>query len=390
MIYFDSAATSWPKPPEVWQAMEHFIKEVGASPGRAGHKLTVTANKIVNETRQQLADLFSIRNHERIIFTLNATDSLNLAIKGLLQPGDHVITSSMEHNSVTRPLYTMESYGVQVTKIMCNQQGDMDIREMEKAILPNTKAIILTHASNVTGTIMPVEEIGRLAAQYQLHFIMDAAQTAGTIRIDVKKLNLSILTFPGHKSLYGPQGTGGLYIREDVNLRTLREGGTGSGSETPTQPSMMPERYESGTLNAVGIAGLGAGVKFIRKTGLEKIREREMDLTKRFLQGAAAIRELKVYGKQTTDQRVSVVAFKIEGYKASEVGEILDKEYNIACRAGLHCAPDAHQTLGTFQEKLVRFSFSYFNKPEEVDFALDALRKIASDKPKIGTLPVGK
>ncbi|ABO48815.1 cysteine desulfurase family protein [Desulforamulus reducens MI-1] len=386
MVYFDSAATSWPKPPEVWQAMEHFIRKVGASPGRAGHKRTVEANKIVDETRQLLADLFNVDDYQRIIFTLNATDSLNLAIKGLLRPGDHVVTSSMEHNSVTRPLYTLEAYGVQVTKVKCDQQGNINLGEVEQAIRPNTRAIVLTHASNVSGTIMPVEEVGRIAAKYNLFFVMDAAQTAGLLDIDVKKLNISVLTFPGHKSLMGPQGTGGLYIREGVPLLTLREGGTGSGSETPTQPDMMPEKYESGTLNAVGIAGLGAGVKFLRRVGMAKIREHEMRLTKQFLEGAAGIEGLHIYGQQDLNNRVPVVSFRIDGYKAGPVGDSLDKEYDIACRAGLHCAPDAHNTLGTFDEKLVRFSFSYFNKPEEVDYALNALRKIAFQSP-VQTLP---
>lgn len=391
LIYFDSAATSWPKPPEVWQAMEHFIREVGASPGRAGHKKTVEANRIVDETRQLLADLFNVGDHHRMIFTLNATDSLNLAIKGLLRPGDHVVTSSMEHNSVTRPLHTLESYGVQVTKVQCDSRGNIDVHEIEKAIRPNTRAIVMTHASNVTGTIMPVEEVGRIAARHQVRFVMDAAQTAGLLDIDVKKLNISILTFPGHKSLLGPQGTGGLYIREGVQLMTLREGGTGSGSETPTQPDMLPEKYECGTLNAVGIAGLGAGVKFLRRVGIAKIRGHEMKLTKRFLEGAAKINGLHIYGPGDLENRVPVVSFRIDGYKAGEVGDLLDKKYTIACRAGLHCAPDAHRTLGTFEEKLVRFSFSYFNKPEEVDFALNALQEIAAASPLVvATLPAGR
>lgn len=391
MIYFDSAATSWPKPPEVWQAMEHFIKEVGASPGRAGHRRTVEANKIVDEARQLLADLFNINDYERIVFTLNATDALNLAIKGLLDPGDHVITSSMEHNSVTRPLHNIESYGVQVTKIKCNQQGQFELNEIERAIRPNTRAIVLTHASNVSGTIMPVQEVGRIAARSKLHFVMDAAQTAGLLDIDVKKFNVSVLTFPGHKSLLGPQGTGGIYIREDVKLKTLREGGTGSGSETPTQPNMMPEKFESGTLNAVGIAGLGAGLKFLHKVGKDKIHQHEMNLTKRFLDGAEGIRGLRIYGPLNIEERVPVVSFSINGYKSGQVGEHLDKHFDIACRAGLHCAPDAHQTLGTFEEKLVRFSFSYYNTVEEVNFALKALREIALDSPiNVATLPAGR
>lgn len=381
MVYFDSAATSWPKPPEVWQAMQYFIQEIGASPGRAGHRRTVKANEIVDETRKLLAELFNIDDKKRIIFTLNATDSLNLAIKGLLRPGEHVVTSTMEHNSVTRPLYTLETYGVEVTKVPCDIQGNIKVEEIERAIRPNTRAIVMTHASNVTGTVMPAAEVGKLAAKYNLYYILDAAQTAGFLDIDVKKLNISILTFPGHKCLMGPQGTGGLYIREGVPLLTLREGGTGSGSETPTQPDMMPEKYESGTLNAVGIAGLGAGIKFIRKVGLAKIREHEMNLTKYFLDRSLEIKGFQIYGHHDMHNRVPVVSFTIDGFTAGQVGTMLDKEYDIACRAGLHCAPDAHHTLGTFDGKLVRFSFSYFNKPKEVDYAINALKKITTQVP---------
>ncbi|MDO7788883.1 aminotransferase class V-fold PLP-dependent enzyme [Desulforamulus aquiferis] len=389
MVYFDSAATSWPKPPEVWQAMEHFIKEVGASPGRAGHRRTVEANQIVDETRQLLASLFNINDPERIVFTLNATDALNMAIKGLMSQGEHVITSSMEHNSVTRPLHTLESHGVQVTKIKCDRQGKIDLNQVEQAIRPNTRAIVLTHASNVVGTIMPVQDIGRIAAKHNIHFVLDAAQTAGILNIDVKRLNVSVLTFPGHKGLMGPQGTGGLFIREDVNLRTLREGGTGSGSETPTQPNIMPEKYESGTLNAVGIAGLGAGLKFLRRVGKEKIHQHEMGLTNRFIKGAESIGGLRIYGPLKDEERVPVVSFSLEGYKAGQVGDRLDKEFDIGCRAGLHCAPDAHHTLGTFENKLVRFSFSYFNTEAEVDYALKALRQIAAERP-VTVLPAGR
>lgn len=371
--------------------MEHFIKEVGASPGRAGHRRTVEANKIVDETRQLLAELFNIPDHERIIFTLNATDGLNLAIKGLLEPGDHVITSSMEHNSVTRPLHTMESKGVQVTKIMCNRQGAIELRKVEEAIKPNTKAIIITHASNVTGTIMPAKEIGELVFRHNLHFVLDAAQTAGLLDIDVKDLNVSILSFTGHKGLLGPQGTGGVWVREDVQLKPFREGGTGSGSETATQPDIMPERYESGTLNAVGIAGLGAGLKFLRKVGMKQIHGHEMSLTRRFMEGASEIQGLEIFGPGAYEERMPVVSFRLRGYKAGQVGGRLDKEYDIGCRAGLHCAPDAHHTLGTFEDKLIRFSFSYFNTEQEIDYALKALREIEEALLKeLSILPAGK
>lgn len=381
-VYFDNAATSWPKPPSVLQAVEHFLREVGASPGRAGHKRTVEANRMVDETRELLAKQFNIDDHEQISFTLNATDGLNTAIKGILKPGDHVITSSMEHNSVSRPLYILEKQGVQVTKEKCDCQGSICVKDIEKAVKPNTKLIVITHASNVTGTIMPIKEIGELAKKHNIYFLLDASQSAGIEDIDVKKYNISMMAFPGHKSLYGPQGTGGLYVSGGLPVQPLRQGGTGSKSDTPGQPEILPEKFESGTLNAVGIAGLRAGLRYIHQVGIDNIKEYEQQLTKRFLNGAREISELVIYGPRDAEKQLPVVSFEIKGLKAGDVGNILDEKYNIACRAGLHCAPDAHRTMGTFERKLVRFSFSYFNKPEEVDYALDCLKEITSELPK--------
>lgn len=377
MIYFDNAATSWPKPAGVMKAMQYCLKEVGANPGRAGHRMAIKANQLVMETRELLAKLFNISNPERIVFGLNATDALNLAIKGLLLPGDHVITSSMEHNSVSRPLHVLQGKGVEVTKVKCDQTGGIRVKDIETAIRPNTKAIVVLHASNVTGTVMPVVEIGKLARKKGLRFIVDAAQTAGVFDIDVKAMNIDLLAFPGHKSLLGPMGTGGLFVAEGVELLPLKEGGTGSKSDTPEQPNILPERYESGTLNTVGIAGLGAGLKFLFHEGLEKIRKHEQELTRRFLEGVEKIKDIKVYGPKNAERQAPVVSFAVGLRPAVDIGTILDKQFNIACRAGLHCSPDAHHSLGTFEQKLVRFSFSYFNKPEEVDFAVNALRKIA-------------
>lgn len=382
MIYFDSAATSWPKPPQVWQAMEHCIKYVGANPGRSGHQMAVKAGRLVDEARELLSLLFNIANPDRIVFTLNATESLNLAIKGLFKTGDHVITSSMEHNSVTRPLHVLQEKGLEVTKVHCSDEGAIKVEDIEKALKPNTAAIVITHASNVTGTLMPLAEIGRLAKRKMLKLIVDAAQTAGVFNIDVSFMNIHLLAFPGHKGLYGPTGTGGLYIAEGLELTTLKEGGTGSMSHIPGQPGILPERYESGTLNSVGISGLAAGLKFIRDEGSEKIRQHEMGLTGRFLKGAEKIKDLKVYGPLELYERAPVVSFSLEGKNSGQVGSMLDQQYNIACRAGLHCAPDAHRTLGTFDKKLVRFSFSYFNKEEEVDFAIRSLAEIAAIPPE--------
>ncbi|WP_307403620.1 aminotransferase class V-fold PLP-dependent enzyme [Desulfofundulus luciae] len=376
VVYFDNAATSWPKPPEVLAAMEHCLREVGANPGRAGHKLALAANRLVDETRKELAALFNIRDSDRIVFGLNATEALNLAIKGLLKPGQHVVTSSMEHNSVTRPLHVLQGRGVEVTKVPCDHTGAIRVEDVAAAIRPDTVAIIMTHASNVTGTIMPVAEIGRLARKKGLRFIVDAAQTAGVLDIDVEAMHIDLLAFPGHKSLLGPPGTGGLYVAKGVDLTPLKEGGTGSHSDVPGQPEVLPERYESGTLNTVGLAGLGAGVKFIRWEGMERIRRHEQDLTRQFLEGLKKIEGIRVYGPRDATCQAPVVSFAVKNRPAGDIGTILDQKYNIACRAGLHCAPDAHRTLGTFEQKLVRFSFSYFNRPDEVDYALKCLLEI--------------
>ncbi|MCL6638181.1 MAG: aminotransferase class V-fold PLP-dependent enzyme [Firmicutes bacterium] len=382
MIYFDNAATTWPKPDEVWQAMEHCIKYVGANPGRSGHQMSVAAGRLVTEARELLAALFNIKNPERIVFTLNATEALNLAIRGLLKPGDHVITSSMEHNSVTRPLHLLSLEGVQVTKVPCGSDGSVFLPDLEAAIGPSTVAIVITHASNVSGTIMPVDEIGRLARKRGLKFIVDAAQTAGIFDIDVQWMKIDLLAFPGHKGLLGPTGTGGLYIAEDVDLVPLKTGGTGSMSGIPGQPEVMPDKFESGTLNTVGIAGLAAGVKFLRREGMKTIREHELKLTKKFLDGAGKIDGLTVYGPKSGAARAPVVSFSLRDKDTGKVGSILDQHYKIACRAGLHCAPDAHRTLGTLEKKLVRFSFSYFNNETEIDYALKALEEIAAMPPK--------
>ncbi len=378
MIYFDNAATSWPKPVEVWNAMEHCIKFVGANPGRAGHRMALEAGRLVDESRELLAALFNIRNPDRIVFTLNATEALNLAIKGFLKKGEHVITSSMEHNSVTRPLYTLEQKGIEVTKVTCAKDGTIKVEDIESAVKHNTVAVIITHASNVAGTLMPIAEIGWMAKKRGLKFVVDAAQTAGVFDIDVAFMGIHLLAFPGHKGLYGPTGTGGLYIDENLNLAPLKEGGTGSKSEIPGQPEVLPDRYESGTVNSIGIAGLAAGLKFIRREGIERIRKHEIDLTKRFLEGVEGIKGLNVFGPAEIHRRAAVVSFNLEGKQSPKVGTILDEQYNIACRAGLHCSPDAHRTLGTFEDKLVRFSFSYFNNEREVDYAVNALKEIAA------------
>lgn len=381
MIYLDNAATTWPKPEETIKAIEDCIRSAGANPGRGGHKMSLDAGRIIFDTREALAGLFNVKDPARIIFTGNATESLNMALKGFLKPGDHVITSSIEHNAVARPLQVLRRHGVQVTEVSCPVQGTMDPAEVRGAIKTNTTAIVMLHASNVTGAVMPVEEIGKITKEYGLRFIVDAAQTAGFLDIDVNKMNIDLLAFTGHKSLYGPQGTGGLFIREGIDLVPLIEGGTGSQSESLDQPEDMPDRYESGTPNTPGIAGLGAGVKYITSMGLEQIRQHERNLMTRFLEGLSQIKRVETYGPGNPDWQVPVVSLNIKGQDSSEVAFVLDRVFQIACRSGLHCSPMAHKAIGTLERGAVRFSFSLFNTPEEVDITLEALDKIVSELP---------
>jgi len=376
MIYFDNAATSWPKPPGVVEAMVHFMDDVGANPGRSGHRLSVEAGRIVYDAREAVAELFNAPDPLRVVFGLNVTEALNLALRGLLRPGDHVITSSMEHNSMMRPLRALERQGVQVTVVRCSPEGFLDPADVEKALRPNTVMIALNHASNVVGTLLPVAEVARIARQHGLLLLVDAAQTAGAYPIDVQADGIDLLGFTGHKSLYGPMGTGGLIIGERVDLarlEPLKRGGTGSRSELEEQPDFLPDMCESGTPNAVGLAGLAAGVRWVLETGVEAIRQHEVALTQRLIEGLKAIPGVTVYGGLETTRQVAVVSFNVEGLEPSEVGLRLDEEYGILCRVGLHCAPAAHRTIGTFPRGTVRFGLGYFNTVEEVERAMEAV-----------------
>jgi len=377
-IYFDQAATSWPKPPEVMAAMEAFHRSVGASPGRSGHRRSLDAARTVMGAREAVAGLFGVADPLRIIFTKNATEALNLVAFGLLEPGDHCITSSLEHNSVMRPLRALEAQGLELSLIPSSARGEIDPHEIIPLIKNNTKALFLTHASNVTGTIMPIAEAAAIARDNGLVLCVDAAQTAGALPIDVNEMDVDFLVFTGHKSLFGPQGTGGLYIRPgfEDQLRPLMLGGTGSRSEHETQPDFMPDKFESGTINTVGLAGLEAGVKFILEKGLGAIRALEERLTGQLLDGLAALDGVKVYGPDTAHERTAVVSFTLANVSPSEAALILDDEYGILCRPGLHCAPSAHKTIGTFPEGTIRFSLSVFNTLSQIDNALGALDRI--------------
>jgi cysteine desulfurase family protein len=380
VTYLDNAASTWPKPRQVTQAVERVLVEAAANPGRSGHSLSIEAARTIADARQEVASLFAIRDPLRVVFTKNATEALNIVIAGLLRPGDHVITSGMEHNSVMRPLHAAQDRGVDLSVIGCSSIGELDPEEVKKAIKPGTKLIILTHASNVTGTIMPVSDIGALAKENGIVFCVDAAQTAGCLPIDVEVMNINLLAFTGHKSLYGPQGTGGLYIREGLEelIRPLMAGGTGSASELEEQPAFMPDKYESGTPNTPGIAGLLAGVRFIRENGIDSIRAHELDLVAELRTELASIPGVHVHGPENPQQTIAVVSFTIDGMSPSEVAFRLDDEFAIMVRSGLHCAPSAHKTINTFPQGTVRLSPGWFTTHEDVGRVVHAVSQIVS------------
>ncbi len=375
MIYLDNAATTFPKPDVVYDAVMDCMKNYCANPGRAGHRLSLRAGREIYDTRENLAKLFNIDNPMNIIFTSNATESLNLAIKGLLKTGDHVITTSMEHNSVIRPIMALEKIGVENTIVDCNEEGFLDINDLEKAIKPNTKLIVTTHASNVFGTLIDIKEVGLVAKKNNITYLVDASQTAGVYDIDVKNMNIDILATAGHKSLLGPQGVGILYIKEGIDLDTLKEGGTGSQSEYLFQPQMLPDKYESGTHNTPAIAGLNAGVKYILDN-IDDIRRKEEELCEYMLSRLDEIKDIKIYGTKDIKKRVPVISINIADVDSGEITFILDSKYDIATRSGLHCSPLAHKTVGTIKQGTVRFSIGYFNTKDDIDRVIDALKKI--------------
>jgi cysteine desulfurase family protein len=399
MIYFDNAATSWPKPPGVAQAMTHFMNEVGANPGRSAHRLSVQSARIVYAAREAVAQLFNAPDPLRVVFGPNVTEALNLALRGLLRPGEHVVTSSMEHNSMMRPLRALERQGVQLTVVRCSPDGSLDPADVEAALRPNTSLIALNHASNVVGTLLPVAQVGAIARRHGALLLVDAAQTGGAFPLDVQADGIDLLGFTGHKSLCGPMGTGGLIIGERVDLarfEPLKRGGTGSRSELEEQPDFLPDVFESGTPNVVGLAGLEAGVHWVLERGVEAIRAHEAALTQRLLAGLYAIPStclgessversgqrpgVTVYGGRDAGRQTATVSFNIVGMQPSEAGLRLDEEHGILCRVGLHCAPSAHKTLGTFPGGAVRFGLGAFNTADEVDAAIEAVYLLA-EKP---------
>jgi len=380
MIYLDNAATSWPKPEAVYRAVDSALRECGGNPGRGNHSRSLAAERIIYDARMLCARLFKAPNPECFCFTANTTEALNLAIKGALHPGDHVITSLMEHNSVSRPLNKLKNSGVSVTKIPTSPETGIDLSGLEKAFQNNTKLVVCNHISNVTGTINPIKEIGRICKDKNALFLLDAAQSAGTRNIDIEENNIDLLAFPGHKGLLGPQGTGGLFIRDGLVLETLKEGGTGTQSELHDQPIEKPVRYESGTMNLPGIAGLAAGIRYILNEGLDTINSKEELLTNRLLEGLNQLVGIKIFGPKVGKQRGSVVSIAFEGVSPGDTAVILDNTFNIAARAGLHCARDAHETLGTIdQGGTLRLSPGYFNTEQDVDKFIEVVGYISRE-----------
>lgn len=376
MIYFDNAATTLKKPKQVVDAVAQAMCSIGNA-GRGVHEATLTSSRIVFDTRKKLADFFHGEGPKQIVFTANSTESLNLAIKGVLQPGDHVITTELEHNSVLRPLYEMENRGVELTILKSDKKGRINLSDFVRKMRENTRAIVCTHGSNLTGNLVDIGKIGEIARRHKVLFIVDASQTAGVFPIDVQKMKIDILCFTGHKSLLGPQGTGGMYVREGVKVHPLKTGGSGVLTYSREHPDQMPTALEAGTLNGHGLAGLNAAIAYIQETGMDAIREREQALMWRFYNGVREIPGVKIYGDFDTADRCPIVSLNLGDYDSSEVSDELFMSYGIATRPGAHCAPLMHEALGTVEQGAVRFSFAYYNTEEEVDTAIRAIRELA-------------
>lgn len=377
-IYFDNAATSYPKPASVLDSMIKYVKDIGSNVNRSSYKSAYDAEDILYETRQLLCNMFNGDDCKNVVFTANITTSLNIILKGLLKEGDHILTSSMEHNAVMRPLAQLASKGISFDTIPCFSDGSLDISSLSSLLRPNTKAIVMTHASNICGTLMPISDVGKFCNENNLYFILDSAQSAGLLPIDMKAMYIDILTFTGHKALLGPQGIGGFILNENmINLiEPLISGGTGSISHTLNVPEFMPDRFESGTLNIPGIYGLNASLKYINNIGMENILKKELKLTQIFLNELSEINDIKVYGRKDILNRVAVISIDIPNRDLSDIAYILDEKYGIQTRVGLHCSPIAHQTLGTYPQGTIRFSFGHNNNLEEIKYCIQALKEI--------------
>ena len=376
MIYLDSSVTSFLKPPQVAEAVFRSFNTIGNA-GRGAHAPTLNASRLIYDTREKLAALFGTPDPSRIAFTCNATEALNIAIHGAIHPGEHVITTACEHNSVLRPLYLKEKEGTELTIIPADQKGRIRYDLLESSVKSNTSAIVLTHASNLSGNVTDLAFVSNFAKKHGLLLIVDASQTAGSLPINVVKMGIDILCFTGHKGLFGPQGTGGLYVREGLTLSPLKSGGSGIHSFDRQHPTDMPTALEAGTLNGHGIAGLNAGLDYILSTGVKNIHAKEISLARRFVNGISDISDLKLYGDIDAPLRTPIISLNIDNMSSASVSDILWEDYEICVRAGAHCAPLMHKTFGTEKQGAVRFSFSCFNTEAEIDTAIRAMHEIA-------------
>jgi cysteine desulfurase/selenocysteine lyase len=378
-LFLDNAATSFPKPDSVYRAMDAAMREIGVAPGRGGYRQSLAAARVVFETRLALAGFFGVSDSSRLIFTHSATESLNLAVSGLLKAGDHVVSSNVEHNALLRPLHLMQSRGVEVTFVQADREGVVSERELARAMRLNTKLVALAHVSNVTGTVQPIGEIARVARRGGALFLLDAAQSAGYYGLHAEEMGIDLLAAPGHKGLFGPPGTGILTIAEGVTLDPLLVGGTGGNASSPEQPEQLPERFESGTTNTPAIAGLKAGLDFVLETGLEAIRAKGQQLVEQLVQGLRRTTGVTVYGPEQ-GERAGAVSFNLEGHDPATLGYLFDTGYGISVRAGLHCAPDIHRTIGTYPGGTVRVSPGFFNTEQEIASFLKALHELQAGK----------
>lgn len=377
-IYMDNAATTLPKPPEVAEAIVQAINHLGNA-GRGSTEASVDAARVIYDTRERLGRMFHAENPKQIAFTSNATESLNIAIQGLINPGDHVITTVMEHNSVLRPLYERQQAGATLTILPADEDGNISYDMLEAAVRQETKAIICTHGSNLTGNLNDIERIGKIAKAHKLLFIVDASQTAGVFPIDVQKMGIDVLCFTGHKSLYGPQGTGGIYVRNGIKIRPLKRGGSGVDTYNHNHPEQMPTALEAGTLNGHGIAGLNAALKYVEEKRMDVIKEVALQRAWQFYDGIKEIPGVAIYGDFSKRERCPIVSFNLYDYDSAEVSDELLMSYGISTRAGGHCAPLMHESLHNAKQGAVRFSFSHFNTKEEVEIAIRAVRELSEE-----------
>ena len=376
MIYLDNAATTMKKPQCVIDAVVAAMSHMGNA-GRGATSAALDASRVIYDTREKLSDLFNLQNPSRVAFTCNSTESLNTAIKGILSSGDHAITTALEHNSVLRPLYDLQAKGMELSIVDCDENGNIDYNDFEKLIKENTKAIVCTHASNLVGNVLDVKKIGSIAKKHNLIFIVDASQSAGVFPIDMQDMNIDILCFTGHKGLLGPQGTGGLCVREGIDVRPLKVGGSGVNTFSKEQPVEMPTHLEAGTLNGHAIAGLNAALDYLKEEGIDNIQKREEELMFRFYNGIKDIKDIKIFGN-FENKRAAIVTFNVGDIDSAAFSDELSFAYDISTRAGAHCAPLMHKVMNTVEQGAVRFSFSHYNTEEEIDTAIKAVKEIAA------------